>query len=278
MKVREHSQSSRDVEILRVTLFAGLMLLIIEMSPIIAGAFYGSESYALVATGLFFLTFALLYFIVLFFVRWEGGSSTAELGLDLDDKDMFSNLVVGAIAGSLAAILVVIFALAFGGQLNPPEVLTADLIVNEIIITVPTAIFEELAYRGYLTTRIVNIVGKGKGIIISSLVFGLFHFSWWSPLGSVPPHLVLLFTLNITLGAVVLSYSYYWSGEKLWVPIGFHFMWNMLAYILFPVYPRETVILPEIFQIEWGITTIAGFLFGLSVVYLLLDKFARKNK
>ncbi|MHA1908495.1 MAG: CPBP family intramembrane glutamic endopeptidase, partial [Candidatus Thorarchaeota archaeon] len=179
---------------------------------------------------------------------------------------------VGLLAGALASALVVIIAWAFGGDLRPSLEITGDLIASEIIITVPTAFFEELAYRGYLMPRMAKLWGRGKGIIISSLFFSLLHFAWWAPLGSVPIHLVILFTFNIMLGGIVLSLSYFMSGEKLWVPIGFHFSWNMIAYILFPTYPRVSVNLPEIFQIEWGITTILGFLFGLSVLWIFLQQ------
>ncbi|MFW9919623.1 MAG: lysostaphin resistance A-like protein [Candidatus Thorarchaeota archaeon] len=277
MTKNEKSPSENDDRLLRVVFFAALMLLVIEMNPIISGVFYGTDLYELVVTGLFFLTFGLIYFIVLGFIRWEGGSSISELGIDLEDDEFFPHLAIGAIAGSVAAILVVVIAFLFGGTLRPTSAITPDLIAGEIIITVPTALFEELAYRGYLTTRLVDIIGKGRGIIISSLFFGLLHFGWWTPLGTVPIHLILLFTLNLTLGGIVLSYAYYWSGNKLWVPIAFHFMWNMIAYLLFPTFPRDPVLMPEIYQIEWGVTTIAGFLFGLSIIWILLNPTKRKK-
>ena len=114
--------------------------------------------------------------------------------------------------------------------------------------------------------------GKWKAIILSSLVFSLMHFSWWTPLGVISPDLILLFTFNIMLGGVVLSLGYYLSGRRLWVPIAFHFAWNMVAYVLFPYFPVDYVWMPQVFQIEWGITTIAGFLFGLSILFLALKK------
>ncbi len=266
-----------DLAVLRVLLFAGLMFLIVLMSPVLAGLFAGTEMYALVGTGLFFLTFGLFYIIVYTFVKLEGGSSIGELGAELEDRDLVPHLAIGALVGSIAVALIVLIALIFGGELRPFSEITGDLIASQIIITVPTAFFEELAYRGYLMPRMSKIWGRGKGIILSSLLFGLFHFSWWSPLGSIPVHLILLFTFNMTLGGIVLSLSYFMSGNKLWVPIGFHFSWNMIAYLLFPTYPRVSVYLPEIFQIEWGLTTILGFLFGLSLLWILLQQFKQKE-
>ena len=266
-----------DLAVLRVLLFAGIMFLIVLMSPVLAGIFAGTEMYALVGTGLFFLTFGLFYFVVYTFVKLEGGSSIGELGVEIEDRDLVPHLAIGALAGAIGVALIVLIALIFGGELRPLSEITGDLIASQIIITVPTAFFEELAYRGYLMPRMSQVWGRGKGIIVSSVMFGLFHFSWWSPIGSMPLHLILLFTLNMTLGGIVLSLSYFMSGKKLWVPIGFHFSWNMIAYLMFPSYPRVSVNLPEIFQIEWGLTTILGFLFGLSLLWLLLQKYKQKE-
>ena len=144
--------------------------------------------------------------------------------------------------------------------------------MSEIIITAPTALFEELAHRGYILPKMEGVAGKNRAILISSFFFSCLHFTWWATPG-VPLHLILIFIFNIFLGGVVLSLSYYWSNRNLWVPIAFHFAWNMVGYIMFPTYPREPVVTPEIFQFEWGLTTIVGFLFGLSLIYsLLLNK------
>jgi len=144
------------------------------------------------------------------------------------------------------------------------------LIMNQVIITVPTAMFEELVHRGYILTRLEDLSGRRSAIVLSSIFFSLLHFSWWASPG-FPVHLIILFSFNLFLGGVALSLSYYWSGKRLWVPIAFHFTWNMIAYPFFPSFPRETVFMPEIFQIEWGLTTIIGFLFGISLLWGLLQ-------
>ncbi|MFW9956502.1 MAG: lysostaphin resistance A-like protein [Candidatus Odinarchaeota archaeon] len=254
-------------DILKIILFMAFILIIVEISPIISRLFTG-ELFELMATAAFFGTFFLMYIITDIFARSEG-SSIGKLGINFDNTTI-PHVIIGTIGGTIAASIVILFAFFFGGQLRPVEQMTADLLVSEIIITVPTAILEELAHRGYILPHIEALAGKAPAIIISSIFFSFLHFSWWATPG-FPLHLALIFSFNMFLGGVVLSISYYWSGRKLWVPIAFHFAWNMLAYIIFPVFPREPVLHPEIFQIEWGITTIIGFLIGLSIIWGILS-------
>ncbi len=265
--------NDQQIEWPRLILFMLAMLLIVAMSPVVSILFSG-DLLALAATIVFFLTFVFMYLVTWAFVRWDGGVSVSELGLDID-RHFSQHLIIGAIAGTAAATLVVVIAFFFGGQLRPLDQITVDLLVNEIIITAPTAFFEELTHRGYILTRLEILTNQNTAILISSLFFSLLHFSWWTYNGVTVP-LVILFTFNIFLGGVILSLSYYMSGRRLWVPIAFHFTWNMIAYILFPTFPREIVAQPEIFQIEWGVTTIIGFLFGLSILWSFLS--SAKNK
>ncbi|TET10976.1 MAG: CPBP family intramembrane metalloprotease [Candidatus Thorarchaeota archaeon] len=252
---------------LKLILFMGFNFLIILMAPVVSVLFTG-ELFQLVGTLVFFLTFILMYVVTWAFVIWDGGKNISELGINFDN-DTVPHIIIGAIAGVAASVLVLVFALVGGGQLRPVEQITANLIMNQIIITVPTAVFEELVHRGYILTRMEDLTGRRTAIIFSSIFFSLLHFSWWAIPG-FPIHLIILFSVNLFLGGVLLSLSYYWSGKRLWVPIAFHFMWNMVAYLTFPQFPREPVILPEIFQIEWGVTTIIGFLFGISLLWGIL--------
>ena len=259
----------REFDILKLALFMALILVIGEMTVIIPNLFTG-DLRALIGTGLFFATFAFMYIILERFTTWDG-TTIEKLGIEIDDNTI-RRIVIGGIAGVAAISLIAAAAFFFGGQLRPVEEMTADLLMSEIMITVPTALFEELVHRGYILPKMEGLAGKNRAILISSLFFSCLHFSWWTYPG-IPLHVLLLFIFNMFLGGVVLSLSYYWSNRNLWVPIAFHFVWNMIGYIMFPTYPRESVVLPEIFQFEWGITTIVGFLFGLSLIYgLLLNK------
>ena len=257
----------RQTKWLKLILFMTIIVLIFLMGPVVSILFTG-ELYQLAGTLVFFGTFFLLYAITWAFVIWDGGRNISELGMKFEN-DTVPHIVIGAIVGILASVLVIVFAVVGGGHLRPFEQITADLILNQIIITAPTAVFEELAHRGYILTRMEDLTGRRYAILLSSIFFSLGHFSWWAGPG-FPIHLIILFSINLFLGGVLLSLSYYWSGKKLWVPIAFHFMWNMVAFLMFPRFPLDPVIMPEIFQIEWGVTTIIGFLFGISILWGIL--------
>jgi len=261
-------KEDRQIKWLKLILFMAITVLIFLMSPIVSILFTG-DLLQLVGTLVFFLTFILLYGFTWAFVKWDGGRDVSELGFVIDDADAISHVAIGAIAAIAASVLVIVFAVVGGGQLRPFDQITADLIMNQIIITAPTAVFEELAHRGYILTRLEDLTGRRSAIFLGSIFFSLGHFSWWASPG-FPIHLIILFSINLFLGGVLLSLSYFWSGKKLWVPISFHFVWNMIAYLLFPRFPNGTVIMPEIFQIEWGVTTIIGFLFGISLLWGIL--------
>ena len=256
-------KNDKQTDSLKVILFMAIMLLIVEMSPILTNSFSG-QMYEVVGTLTFLATFLFMYLTIEGFVRWDK-TSISKLGLDVDQKTT-SHIIIGAIAAVVSVAVVFGLAVLYGATLTPLNQINADLISSEIIITTPTALFEELAYRGYILSRLERLTGKTSAILFSSLFFAFLHFSWWT-YPAVNTLLIGIFSINMFLGGVVLSLSYFWSGRKLWVPISFHFVWNMLAYIIFPHFPLEEVMRPEVFQIEWGITTIFGFLLGLSLLY-----------
>ncbi|MFW9807734.1 MAG: lysostaphin resistance A-like protein [Candidatus Thorarchaeota archaeon] len=257
----------RQLKWLKLILFMSLITLIFLMGPIVRILFVG-ELYQLIGSVVFFLTFFLIYGVTWAFVIWDSGKYISELGIDFD-TDTVPHVIIGAVAAVAASGLVIGLAVIGAGQLRQFDLITTDLILNQLMITVPSAVFEELAHRGYILTRMEELTGRRNAILLGSIFFSLGHFSWWATY-SVPFHLIILNSLNLFLGGVLLSLSYYWSGRKLWVPISFHFVWNMIAYLVFPRFPIDSVISPEIFQIEWGVTTVIGFLFGISILWSII--------
>ena len=83
------------------------------------------------------------------------------------------------------------------------------------------AFHEEIIVRGYLMRNLLESAGPFWALLLSSVVFWLFHglnpAAWSSPL--VP--------LNLFLAGILLGLAYLASGD-LWFPTFVHYAWNAM--------------------------------------------------
>ncbi len=79
------------------------------------------------------------------------------------------------------------------------------------------ALLEELICRGYLQQMVTDHLNYKIGIAFSSLIFTLIH------LGN--DHFTWIAFCNLTLGGILMSLLYL-KYQSLYVPIGFHWLWN----------------------------------------------------
>lgn len=97
------------------------------------------------------------------------------------------------------------------------------LIANLVIISIITAIVEELLFRGALQQIINKIVPNYHiAVWVTAIIFSAFHMQFY---GFVP---------RVILGAI-LGYVFIWSGN-LWVPIIVHAVNNAFNVILYRMY------------------------------------------
>lgn len=260
--------ASRNYTILRILLFV-LVILLINASPDALSSPFEGNTYALVRETVALLTFPMTYLALLAFINWEKSGLITDLGLQ-DDGEVPIHLMIGGVAGLVGVLIVALIAFIFGGDLSSGT--DVDRILSVVVMAIPVSVLEELSYRGYLMSRMDSLWGKRVAVFLSSVIFSLSHYDWWTPLGVISNQQILLFSINIFLGGIVLGSSYYLTERRLWVSIGFHFAWNIAAFSLFPIYPLDPVENPELFQIEWGITTIIGFLVGLAIIWMLVKR------
>ncbi|MEN6520707.1 MAG: type II CAAX endopeptidase family protein [Armatimonadota bacterium] len=81
------------------------------------------------------------------------------------------------------------------------------------------AVFEEIAFRGYVFTVLSHTWGVTAAVVGSSLVFSLLHII-------KHPKMPLIFTLNAFIFGVVTAQARLMTGA-LWASIGLHFGWNL---------------------------------------------------
>lgn len=85
---------------------------------------------------------------------------------------------------------------------------------------------EEVIFRGFLLTGLVQGWGRWPGLILMMLIFGAVHLPAYSEQGYDP----LVLTLALSMAAVVglvLGLVFLRTGS-LWLPIGIHFAWNFV--------------------------------------------------
>ncbi|EFA9090593.1 CPBP family intramembrane metalloprotease [Escherichia coli] len=122
------------------------------------------------------------------------------------------------------SVPLILFWAVFLGGLNPeihfPEWLPEFILANLFFVSLA----EESLFRGYIQSRLSEVISPLVALVVAALLFGLFHYSGGT--------LLMLFA---TLSGIVYGLSWMWSG-RLWVATLFHFGLN-LCHLLFFTYP-----------------------------------------
>lgn len=92
------------------------------------------------------------------------------------------------------------------------------------VLFVLVAVSEELAFRGYLLVNLRDGAGTALALLLSSLLFGVFHM--------LNPNFKPLAPVNIALAGVAMGYGWLVTGN-LWLPIAYHFSWNFFQGAVF---------------------------------------------
>jgi membrane protease YdiL (CAAX protease family) len=89
------------------------------------------------------------------------------------------------------------------------EIAKGVTLAGAVALSAGSALGEEVFFRGYLQPRV--------GLLVTSLVFALAHFSYASV-----SEVAAVFLLALALGGL-----YRWTGN-LWAPIAAHFVFNLV--------------------------------------------------
>ncbi len=166
---------------------------------------------------IFILLLFLLTFIVSYvFRRWVDRKTFVSLGLD------FNGHGPEAIAGGMLAIFIISASsllLKATGHLKWVEIIfDPKTLFLAFGSTVLVAFYEELIFRGYILNNLMDSFPKWLALLISAILFMIFH---WSSLGFFP--LVNMLIMGLILG---LNYIY---TRNLWFSICFHIGWKFMV-------------------------------------------------
>lgn len=138
------------------------------------------------------------------------------------DRNRVLDILMGLGLGGVQ-MLVIFGAEWVGGWLSvgllDGAALTRALVVSGVVavLFVLVSVSEELMFRGYLLVNLRDGTGPVLALMLSSLLFGVFH--------GLNPNFNLLALVNITVAGLVMGYGWLVTGN-LWLPMAYHFSWN----------------------------------------------------
>jgi membrane protease YdiL (CAAX protease family) len=99
----------------------------------------------------------------------------------------------------------------------------ATYLIGALLAFLVVGFYEELMFRGYVLQRLNDRAGKVASVVVSSLIFAVFH--------GANPQADVFGILNTAMIGAVLCALYFRTGS-LWMSIGFHAAWNFsLGYV-----------------------------------------------
>ncbi len=145
-------------------------------------------------------------------------------------RSWLSHFSLGCLAGAITICFCVLIAAAFGGlrfTLNNVEssAIGRSLVMSLAIFAVAAA-FEEALFRGYILQTFARSGLAWFAIIMTSLVFGLFH------LGN--PNAGYISTANTMLAGIWFGVAYL-KTRDLWFVWGLHLVWNWMQGSVFGI-------------------------------------------
>jgi membrane protease YdiL (CAAX protease family) len=142
----------------------------------------------------------------------------------------FSQLLIGVFLGFVVQVSALILMALFGwysieGFLWDLSSLSTLLpaLLYAFVFSAETGIIEESVFRGFFMNSLVERYNLKTGVIASSIVFGILHFSgfdtefpWWMSL------------ISAIIAGFIFAQAYL-LFNNLWVPLGLHFAWHFAA-------------------------------------------------
>ena len=112
--------------------------------------------------------------------------------------------------------------------INPD--ISADLIFAGTWWNIKSVLYEELIFRGVILYILIKRLGPLKGIIISAIAFGIYHWFSFGIMGNIVP-MIVVFLITGIMG-LLLAYGYA-KTFSLYIPIAIHLGWNLTQNFIF---------------------------------------------
>lgn len=135
------------------------------------------------------------------------------------------------------------------------------LMLNVFLLALMPAISEEFFFRGVLQSLLIQKTKKAVfSVFFVALIFAFFHMNFYN-------------IIPIFYAGVVLGFLYYWTAS-IWVPIIFHFIFNLLNILMNFYHKQYNLNLEEVINND----SILYLFICLVGVFCLLFLFKKTNK
>jgi hypothetical protein len=177
------------------------------------------------------------------------------------------------ITGTLCVLVQYLEAYLKSSEWLLNENITSGIILKSFYWDVKSVITEELIFRGALLYILIRKLGIGKGILISAIAFGIYHWFSYGVIGNVMA-MILVF-----VGTGLMGYAWAWAFSKtksMMLPFGLHLGWNFVYNTVFSKGPLGDLILFTQGGTElsdW--TSFFNFVIGLVIVPILVLIYVR---
>lgn len=146
----------------------------------------------------------------------------------------------------------------------------AALILNMFWWDFKSVLTEELLFRGALLFILIERIGARKGIIISAVAFGIYHWFSFGIFGNIIPMFFVFIGTGLMGYAWALAFS---KTKSIFLPLGLHLGWNFTFNTIFSKGPlRNGLLISEGGSIISDWFSLIG-LWGVPVILLLIIKY-----
>lgn len=150
---------------------------------------------------------------------------------------------------------------------------TSEIILKSIWWDVKSVLTEELIFRGALLYIIIQKMSSQKGIFLSAIAFGIYHWFSYGVLGNIMGMLFVFIGTGLMGYAWALAFS---KTKSIILPFGLHLGWNFTYNTIFSNGPLGELLLISQGENELtGWASLLNFINGLIIIPVLVLIYVR---
>lgn len=214
----------------------------------------------------------MLFLITILLGSWLllklNGDSLLVLGV-IPTKQRITQFLIGILSfGLLAGVYFMISIMVLNPEIRVNTEYSFFRFLSAAWWVFRSVLFEEFLFRGALLFITLKYLGENKAILISSFIFGIYHWFSYEVFGDL---ISMIYVFVITgIGGCMFAFAFA-RTRSLFLPVGLHYGWNLVTIIIF----SEGPIGDQLFTYEVQSTLEGGwrlflFLFLYQVVFLPL--------